>query len=387
MKHLFWSILALSLATLASAQSPSVKEPYSLYQEAVQKIKEETIVPFNEKKLLDSCLDGMVKSVDKNGRYLNEEEYETLYLSSKPVAGIGLFLTQKRHRIYVKSVVNDSPAEKAMIQKGDEIVQIDATLVRDLDFDEAVAMLRGSPNTKLKLTIVKANQPQPIELQVMRKMLAMDTLSSFMFQGNIAYVKLMTFNQETVSKFLDEVASLYENQNHKMDGMIVDLRDNPGGVINSGIAFSGLFLENEALLITVKSRHKEEKKLYKNLPEVYEGADMNAKKEALTFLRKVPLVILVNNDSAGSSEIVASVLQEYHRATIVGTPTFGKDTFSTLFPLSTTPSALKFATARWSTPKEKSVWPNGVIPDKEVAYEHAENDSALHEALRVLQKQ
>lgn len=364
----------------------SSNDPSFAYQEVVQKIKEESIHPFDEKRLLESCLDGMVSSVDKNGRYLNEQEYETLYLSSKPVAGVGLFIVQKRNHILVKSVVEHSPAHKVNLQKGDEIIQVDGTLVRDLDFDEVVSALRGSPNTKIKLMVLKANTSKPIELSLLRKVVNVDLISSLMFENSIAYIKISSFAQDTLPTFLEAIQYLYEAQQHKINGMILDLRDNPGGIFSSGIAVTSLFLEKEKLILTVKSRHKEEKKQYKNIPQDYDGSEYIAKIEALSFLQSVPLVILVNADSAGSSEIVSSVLQEYNRATIIGVPTFGKDTFATLFPLSSNTSAVKFATARWGTPKGKSVWPSGVIPNIEISQGSEEKDLSLQEALRVLQK-
>lgn len=382
MKSVF-VFLVLMLTVLNAGNTPS--DPSLIYQEVVQKIKEESIHPFDEKRLMDSCLEGMVTSVDKSGRYLNEEEYETLYLSSKPVAGIGLFITQKRNRILVKSVVEGSPAYKADLQKGDEIVQIDGMLVRDIGFDKVVAELRGSPNTKVKLTVLKAKGSKLLELQLTRKMVTIDLISSFMFEHGIAYFKISSFAQDALPEMLEDVAALYEAQHHKINGMILDLRDNPGGIMNSGIAITSLFLENEKLILTVKSRNKEEKKQYKNTPQDYEGTEYVEKIEALSFLKQVPLVILVNADSSGSSEIVSAVLQEYNRAIIIGTPTFGKDTFATLFPLSTNTTAVKFATARWSTPKGKSVWPSGVIPNIEVNQGKEEEDLPLAEALRVLQ--
>jgi len=168
--------------------------------------------------------------------------------------------------------------------------------------------------------------------------------------------------------------------------MVLDLRDNPGGMFTSGIAVTSLFLEKDKMILMVKSRHKEDKKQYKNTPQDFDGTEYTGKIEALSFLKTVPLVILTNSDSAGSSEIVAAVLQEYNRATIIGTPTFGKDTFATLFPLSTNTSAVKFATARWSTPKGKSVWPTGVIPTIEINQRDEEEDVPLQEALQFIQK-
>lgn len=381
----FLGVIFLFLSMLHATNAPTY-DPLSLYQEVVQKIKDESINPVDEKRLMTRCLDGMVNSVDQNGRYLNEEEYETLYLSTKAVAGIGLFLMESHNHIFVKSVVEHSPAQKLNLQKGDELIQIDGVLVRDLSFEEVVAAFRGAPNTKVKLAILKPNSAKAIEVQVMRKVITIDHITSLMYEGDIAYMKINSFAQDALSEMLEDTQYLYDVQQHKISGMILDLRDNPGGYFMGGIAITSLFLEKDKLIINVKSRHKEEKKQYKNTPQDYDGIEYAEKIEALSFLKTIPLVVLVNNDSSGSSEIVASVLQEYNRATIIGMPTFGKDTFATLFPLNTTSSAVKFATARWSTPKGKSVWPSGVTPNIEVIQESEEDDRPLSEALRILKK-
>ena len=381
----FLGVIFLFLSMLHATNAPTY-DPLSLYQEVVQKIKDESINPVDEKRLMTRCLDGMVNSVDQNGRYLNEEEYETLYLSTKAVAGIGLFLMESHNHIFVKSVVEHSPAQKLNLQKGDELIQIDGVLVRDLSFEEVVAAFRGAPNTKVKLAILKPNSAKAIEVQVMRKVITIDHITSLMYEGDIAYMKINSFAQDALLEMLEDTQYLYDVQQHKISGMILDLRDNPGGYFMGGIAITSLFLEKDKLIINVKSRHKEEKKQYKNTPQDYDGVEYAEKIEALSFLKTIPLVVLVNNDSSGSSEIVASVLQEYNRATIIGMPTFGKDTFATLFPLNTTSSAVKFATARWSTPKGKSVWPSGVTPNIEVIQESEEDDRPLSEALRILKK-
>ena len=371
---------------IASMLLASTNDFPSFYQEIIQKIKEESINPLDEKRLMESCLNGMVGSIDKNARYFNEEEYDTLYVSSKPVAGVGLFITQKRNRIYVKSVVAHSPAHKANLQKDDEIVQIEGMTVRDKDLEAIVSELRGAPNTKIKLSLLKMGSSKPVEVQLTRKVIDTDLVTSLMFEESIAYIKVASFVQDGLKEMIEDIGYLYSVQNKKMSGMILDLRDNPGGFFMTGIALTSLFLETDKVIINVKSRHKEDKKQYKNRAEDFEGTEHAQKIEELSFLKTIPLVILVNNDSAGSSEIVASVLQEYNRATIIGTSTFGKDTFATLFPLSTNTSAIKFATARWSTPKGKSVWPSGVVPNIEVVQESEEEDAPLQEALKFLKK-
>lgn len=381
-----YSICLWFMVTFLCAANTSLQDPYATYQEVVQKIKDESIGTFDDKKLLDSCLEGMVKSVDKNGRYLNDEEYETLYVNAKPVAGIGVILAQKRNRFYVKSIIDYSSAQKAHLQEGDEIIQIENTLVRDLNMDEVIALLRGAPNTKVKVIVMKKNSSRPTEFALMRKAVNVDMVTSLMYDGNIAYIKISSYVNDAIHEMLDDIKYLYDTQHKKLNGMVLDLRGNPGGMFMNGIAITSFFLESDRVILNVKSRHKEDKKQYRNSPQDFEGLEYMSKVEALPFFKTIPLVVLIDGDSAGSSEIIASVLQEYGRATIIGVPSFGKDTFATLFPLSTNSSAIKVATARWTTPKGKSVWPNGVIPNIEVHHEYEDQDRALSEALKIIQK-
>ncbi|MDY0263745.1 MAG: S41 family peptidase [Sulfurospirillum cavolei] len=386
-RFVYGMLVTVSLVWAQSPKTVTPEEASLAYQEVVKKLKDEFVQPIDEKRLMDSCLEGMVNSVDKNGRYFNEEEYETLYLSNTPVAGVGLFLAQKRHHIFVKSVVEHSPAYKAALQKGDEIVQVGSYLVRDLNFEEVVAELRGAPNSKVKITFLKPNTTKPVEVTLTRKEVNINVVTSLMYEGDIAYVKVSSFMQEGFGEMLEDIRYLYDAQEQRIKGMVLDLRDNPGGNLNIGLAVTGLFLENDKLILNVKSRNKDDKRYYKNRLEEYEMSDYASKIEKLSFLKTVPLIVLVNRDSAGGAEIVASVLQEYQRAKVIGTPTYGKDTFATLFPLSSRVSAVKFATARWSTPKGKSVWPSGVVPNIEVKPSNdASEDNALNEALSILRQ-
>lgn len=361
----------------------AASDEFALYKEVVQKIKEESINPVDEKRLMDGCLDGVINLVDKNGNYYTEEESETLFSPSRLTARTGIKISQQRNHVIVNVVLENSPAAKSGIQKGDEIFKIDGVSLRHMGIDEVIQALRGAPNTKLKLTLLKEGSQKPVEISLVRKVINADLITSRIVNENIAHIKMNSFGPNSLGEILDDMEKLQAGCHGKIKGIVLDLRDNPGGVLNSGLAIASLFLPNDVVIINVQSRQKEDKKQYKNNPADYEGTAYISKIESMKFLKTVPLVVLVNGDSEGSSEIVASALQEYNRATIVGTSTFGKDTFATVFPLVTKQSSMKLATARWTTSKGRSVWPNGVIPHVEVLEEKGKEDVQFEEALHV----
>lgn len=358
---------------------------FGLYQEVIQKIKEEALYPTDDKHLLDGCLDGVVNVVDKSGRYFNEEEYASLYDTSKS-AELGMGLFQRGSYFVIKTVMDDFPASKAGLRRGDKVLKIDGQTLKQMSLKDVNHELRGAANTKVKLSILKKNSKTPVEIVLTRKLIDTDLITSKILKNNIAHIKITAFSQTTLHEILDDLELLHHQNHGKISGMILDLRDNLGGVLSSGIAVTSLFLPNDAVILNVQSRKKEDKKQYKNTPHDYDGLEDIARIEKMKFLKTIPLAILINNESAGSSEIVASILQEYGRAIVVGTSSFGKDTFAALIPLTTKPSAIKLATARWTTPKGKSVWPNGVLPNMEVLDNIDGEDIQLQEALSVFDK-
>lgn len=358
---------------------------FSLYQEVVQKIKEESLYPTDEKHLLDGCLDGVVNMVDKSGGYLNEDEYASFYDASKS-AELGMSLFQRGSYFVIKTVMDDFPAFRAGLKRGDKVLKIDGKTLKQMSLKEVGYELKGAANTKVKLSILKKNTKTPIDIVLERRLINTDLITSKMIKNNIAHIRITAFSQTTLHEIIDDIELLYSQNHGKVSGMILDLRDNLGGIFSSGIAVTSLFLPNDVVILNVQSRKKDDKRQYKNTPSDYDGLDYIAKIEKMKFLQTIPLVVLVNNDSAGSSEIVASILQEYRRATIVGTSTFGKDTFAAIIPLTTKPSAIKLATARWTTPKGKSVWPNGVFPNIEVLDSIDGEDVQLQEALNLFDK-
>ncbi|MDD2384007.1 MAG: S41 family peptidase [Sulfurospirillaceae bacterium] len=383
MKFFYMIVICLGLNG-SFLEASSDNENFALYKEVVQKIKEEAINTIDEKKLMEGCLDGAINVVDKSGNYYNEQEFEHLFSTSTLTARSGMHIVQHDGHIVIKSVLLNSPAAKAGLKSGDEILKIGDMNSRHMDREDAIIALRGYPNTKIKLSILKVGTQKPIDITLTRKIIDENKVLSKAIDNHLLYIKIIAFEAETLKNILTDIEALYDEPKA---GMILDLRDNLGGVLSSGLALASLFLPDESVLINVKSRKKEDKKQYKNTPLDFEGSDVVGQIKKMPYLKNIPIVVLVNQDSMGSAEIVAAVLQEYNRATIVGQPTVGKDTFATIFSLGNQKIGMKLATARWTTPKGKSIWPSGVIPNVEVDEETQDEDPSLQMALTVLTKQ
>lgn len=380
----FFCIIAICLGLNGSLlEASSDNENFALYKEVVQKIKDEAINPINEKKLMEGCLDGVINSVDKSGNYYNEQEFEHIFSTSTLTARLGMHIVQHDGHIIIKSILVNSPASKAGLKSGDEILKIGDISSRHMDREDAIIALRGYPNTKIKLSILKVGTQKPTDITLTRKIIDENKLLSKAIDNRLLYIKIIAFESETLKSILTDIETLYDESK---EGIILDLRDNLGGVLSSGLALTSLFLPDDSVLINVKSRKKEDKKQYKNTPSDFEGDNFIEQIKKMQFLKNIPVVVLINQDSMGSAEVVAAVLQEYNRATIIGQPTVGKDTFATIFPLENQKSGMKLATARWTTPKGKSIWPSGVIPNIEVDEETPEEDPSLEMALTVLIK-
>ena len=382
MKFFYMLVLCLGInASLLKASGDT--ENFALYKEVVQKIKEESINPVDENKLMNGCLDGVISAVDKSGNYYNEQEFEHLFSTVTLTARLGMHIVQHEGHIVIKSVLSNSPASKVGLKSGDEILKIADKSLRHMDREDAIMALKGYPNTKVKLSILKVGERRASEVTLTRKVIDENKIVSKVLDNHLLYSKIITFDAETLKNILDDIETL---SREPQEGIILDLRDNLGGILSSGLAVTSLFLPDESVLINVKSRNKEDKKQYKNTPLDFEGSGFERRIKKMKFLKTIPLVVLINQDSMGSSEIVAAVLQEYNRALIIGQPTFGKDTFATIFPLGNQKIAMKLATARWTTAKGKSIWPSGVVPNIEVDEGTDEEDFALQMALTVLTK-
>lgn len=366
-------------------KSPLTADEWQQYRELSKRIKENYVDPVDDKQLFNACLDGMGK-LDPHSEYLDAEAYKDLSGDSGS-AGVGLELGMKNNRATVVSIIEDTPASQADIRKGDSLFKIDGNLVVDLSLDKVVHQLRGKPGTTLRLTVKRDGAPEPITFELTRKEIKVQTVKSRMLEPGYGYIRITSFTLSTIEKFVETMQTLDKQSGGELKGLVLDLRNNPGGRLDNALALAAAFLPRDAKLMSMHGRAEDMTRTYKNNDDDLRRRDLQALQQLPVGLKRIPLVVLINNGSAAGVEIFVGALQDYRRALIVGTPTFGKDSIQTLMTLSPEgtheETALKLTTARWQTPNGRSSAPAGIAPDIFVA---ATADDSLQEKDKALDR-
>ncbi len=370
-------------------QSPLNAAELQQYRELSKRIKNEYVDPVDDERLFNACLSGM-SHLDPHSDYLDADALKAITTGSG-IAGIGLELQIKNNRATVISAIEDTPASQAGIRRGDSLFKIDGELVVDLSLDKVVKALRGAADSKVRLTVLREGSPEPLNFELTRKVITVKTVKSRMLESGYAYVKISAFYDETIAKFVDAMREL--DKQGELKGLVLDMRNNPGGLFSSSLALAAVFLPDDVkLLIITERRYGKSVTVQYNEHDLRrsDAKALDSYPSVIKKLKQIPLVVLVNGGSAAGVEIVAGALQDYNRALIIGSPTFGKDSIQSLITLNNKPeeTALKLTTARWQTPKGRSSFPSGIAPDfpveaGEVAAPDA-TDVALNRALGLL---
>ena len=325
-------------------------------------IKSDYVVPVEDKKLLSEAIGGMVASLDPHSVYLDQKAYREMRESvAGKFVGVGIEVAAEDGYVKIVSPIEDSPAYRAGIKAGDLITRIDNVPVKGLSLDEAVKKMRGKPGSKVTLTIARRGEDRPWVVPVMREEIRVLSVKVKMVEPGYAWVRISQFQEATLDELATKTAALYaENPNIK--GLVLDLRNDPGGLLPGAIGVSRAFLPTEELIVSTKGQLPDSNQNYYGRSEFYapRGADPLAKLPAAA--KTVPMVVLVNGGSASASEIVAGALQDYKRAIVMGSQTFGKGSVQTLRPLSSD-TAIKLTTARYYTPKGRPIQASGIKPD------------------------
>lgn len=359
---------ALGTASLQSAARNSNLAPLPLHEleqfaAVFGMIKSDYVEPVDEKKLITDAIAGMVSSLDPHSQYLDKKTYQEFREgSSGRFVGLGIEITQEDGLIRIVSPIEDSPAYRAGLLPGDLITKIDDTAVRGLSLSDAVKRMRGEPNTKVTLTIFRKDENRTFPVTITRAEIRTQSVKTKMVEPGYAWVRLSQFQERTVEDFVRKVSDLYEKDPH-IKGLVLDLRNDPGGLLDAAVAISAAFLPKDVTVVTTNGQIAESKATFRASPSDYmrrPGSDPLARLPAA--LKKVPLVVLVNEGSASASEIVAGALQDHKRATIMGSQTFGKGSVQTVRPLGPD-TGLKITTARYYTPKGTSIQARGIVPD------------------------
>ena len=319
--------------------------------EAFGRIKQDYVENVDDKKLLEGAIRGMVASLDPHSAYLDEEDFKDLQVGTTgKFGGLGIEVSMEDGFVKVVAPIDDTPAKRAGVQAGDLIIRLDDTPVKGMSLGDAVKMMRGDPGTKITLTIVREGTEKPLVITITRDIIKVKSVKSRMLESGYGYVRITNFQTSTGDDVNKAVTALKNENKGPLKGLVLDLRNNPGGVLGAAVSVADTFLRKGKVVYTEGRAPDAE-------------LDFNATPDDL--LNDAPMVVLVNGGSASASEIVAGALQDHKRAVIMGSRTFGKGSVQTIFPMSNS-TAVKITTARYFTPSGRSIQAEGIVPDIKV---------------------
>ena len=319
-----------------------------LFSEVLGIIRQNYVEPVSDGDLLKSAIRGMLSGLDPHSAYLEEEEFQELKEgTSGEFGGLGIEVGMEDGFVKVVSPIDDTPAQKAGILAGDLIIRLDDTAVKGLSLNEAVKLMRGAPGTDITLTIVREGQERPLQIKLTRAVIKVNSVRSRSLEPGYGYLRVSQFQVNTGRKLRDAVTELKEKNGGALKGLVLDLRNNPGGVLTAAVSVSDAFISDGLIVYTEGRGPEAAQKFSATSGDILEG---------------VPIVVLVNAGSASASEIVAGALQDNGRAIVMGEKTFGKGSVQTILPISES-AALKLTTARYFTPKGRSIQAEGIEPD------------------------
>ena len=353
-------------------------EDIEQFVDIFKRIKEQYVDEVSDDELFKSAIQGMVNGLDPHSDFLSKDDFDELKIGTTGrFGGLGIEITQEDSYIKVISPIDDTPAMRAGILAGDMIIKVDDKDLKDVPINDAVKLMRGEPGTSVEVTILRKKENKPIILMIQREIIISKGIKTKIFKNNIGYIRLSNFQSNSTSDLQTAFYKLNKESNNKLQGLIVDLRNNPGGVLGAAVGISDLFLQNGKIVETKGRSSNSELKYEATARDISNG---------------MSLVELINEGSASASEIVAGALQDNKRATILGTKSYGKASVQTIQELPDV-SALKLTTAKYFTPLGKDIHENGIIPDVIVEPseddvvslpEPHEKDKQLFEAIKIL---
>jgi carboxyl-terminal processing protease len=326
-------------------------------------VKSDYVEPVDEKKLITDAIGGMVAGLDPHSQYFDKKSFKEFREGTTGrFVGVGIEIGMEDGLVKVVTPIEGSPAFRAGLKSGDLITKIDDTVVKGLTMDQAVKRMRGEPNTKVVLTLYRKSENRSFPVTIIREEIRTQSVRSKVVEPGYAWLRVSQFQDRTVDDFARKLEEIYK-QEPNLKGLVLDLRNDPGGLLEASVAISAAFLPNDAVVVSTNGQISDSKAVFKAAPEFYlrrGGSDpLRRLPEAV---KRVPLIVLVNEGSASASEIVAGALQDHKRATIMGAQTFGKGSVQTVRQLSPD-TALKITTARYYTPSGASIQAKGIVPD------------------------
>ena len=349
-------------AVARSALSPLPLEELQQLAAVFGMVKSDYVESVDEKKLIGDAIAGMVAGLDPHSQYFDKKSFKEFREGTVgKFVGIGIEMAMEDGLVKVVSPIEGSPAFRVGLKPGDLITRIDDTPVKGLSVDQAVKRMRGDPNTKVNLTVFRKLENRSFPVTIVREEIRMQSVRAKLMEPGYGWIRVSQFQDRTVDDFARKLDELFK-QEPNMKGLVLDLRNDPGGLLDGAVAISAAFLPADVTVVSTNGQIAESRQTFKATPNDYARRGSDPLKRLPAALKNIPLVVLVNEGSASASEIVAGALQDHKRATIMGAQTFGKGSVQTVRPLSAD-TALKITTARYFTPAGRSIQAKGIVPD------------------------
>ncbi|MDP2411995.1 MAG: S41 family peptidase [Pseudolabrys sp.] len=339
--------------TAAKAAVSDTYRQLNLFGDVFERVRADYVEKPDDSKLVETAINGMLAGLDPHSSYMDPKSFRDMQVQTRgEFGGLGIEVTMEDGLIKVVAPIDDTPAAKAGVMANDIITQLDGEQVQGLTLNQAVEKMRGLVNTKIKLTITRKGAEKPIELSITRDVIRVRAVRSRIEGEDIGYIRLSQFNEQTTDGLKKAIADISAKiSDDKLKGYILDMRNNPGGLLDQAISVSDAFLQ-KGEIVSTRGRNAEETQRF------------NARPGDLT--KNKPIIVLINGGSASASEIVAGALQDHKRTTVIGTRSFGKGSVQTIIPLGSGNGALRLTTARYYTPSGRSIQAKGITPDIEV---------------------
>jgi carboxyl-terminal processing protease len=366
---IFGILVSINLSVFADKNEEAKKLPVEdlrIFAEVFGKIKADYVEEVADKKLLTEALNGMLAGLDPHSTFLDEDHFKDMQQGTAgEFGGLGIEVGMEDGFVKVISPIEDTPAFKAGLQSGDLIIKLDDKSVKGMTLNDAVKLMRGKPGSTINVQILRKGKDTPFDVKITRAQIKSQSVKAKLIQEDYGYLRVTQFQERTGEDVAKSINKLFAENKKPLNGIILDMRNNPGGLLNAAVAVSAAFIPEGELVVYTEGRAKDSKMHLTAIPENFirdPKGNNNYINKLPPEIKKTPMVVLVNNGSASASEIVAGALQDHKRALIVGTKSFGKGSVQSILPMNNG-TAIKLTTARYFTPKGRSIQAKGIDPD------------------------
>jgi carboxyl-terminal processing protease len=358
--------LTVNLSAIADKEAATALpvEELRAFTDVFARIKNDYVEPVEDKKLITEAINGMLTGLDPHSSYLDADAFKDLQVGTQgEFGGLGIEVGMEDGFVKVISPIEDTPAFKAGVKPGDLIVKLDDTPVKGMTLNDAVKRMRGKPGSSIRLTIARKGVDKPVVLTLTRAIIKIRSVKSTLLENGYGYVRVTQFQEHTGDLLAEALNKLYKDNKVPLKGLILDLRNDPGGLLNGAVAVTAAFVKPDSLVVYTEGRTEDAKmRLTASREHYLRPMQADYLKNLPQGVKQVPMVVLVNSGSASASEIVAGALQDHKRAVVMGTRTFGKGSVQTILPIGNG-TAIKLTTARYFTPNGRSIQAKGIEPD------------------------